>query len=976
MKFASLLTVALLTIISYSCLAQEYSYTHYDITEGLAGSTVYSITQDPDGFLWLGTESGVSRFDGTQFKNFTTADGLPDIEILKIFSDSRGRVWMAPFQKSVCYYYKGRIHNQENDTLLGHIRLNGNIENFAEDTEGNVLIQEKTALYLLSPRDSLRYYNSIAGRPINKSVALSRSVSGHFLVQAENKVFELDGRGFSFVCSITMADYYSTYIAMRSHSMIWRESGDRAVIRSFATRQDSYIPFKEINNDHVSFSFIDDSLIYFNGSRGTREYNLYSGRSRIFLPGIEVSRTFRDMSDNLWFTTLGKGIFRLNSEEFKTLRLISANEKESSIFAITRIANQLWIGNNLNYIFKISLPDYKIELVHTYNRGRNRILYLEETREKKVFICSDAGMGVIDRDMNVLKVMDKTPVKSVFRENNGNLLVAAPFGAVIIDGVKFRVTDTIWRERSSAIYATNDTIYLGTLNGLYRILPNKNSTFLGEKIPFLRKRISAIIASPDHILWVAAYDGGGVVGLKNDSVVTTLTTKGGLTSDICRTLTIHDHILWVGTDKGLNKVELDKPGYPVTRYTANDGLGSDIINSVFADSSTIYVGTPAGLSYFDESKATVGESCRVYLLAAVNKGQNRIGDSAKLILPYKDNGIRFEFAGISYRSAGNLIYRYRLRGLDSSWKETREVYLDYPTLPSGHYNFELQAVNKFGISSRLLSVPFTVETPFWKTIWFFSLIILTFFALTWLFVSLRIRGIRRRQAEKEQLNQRMIDLEHKALQAQMNPHFIFNCLNSIQQFVFTQDILVANKYISGLAKLIRATLHHSSLSFINLAAEIDFLDTYLSLEKLRFKDKMSYSIETGPGIDTRSLLIPPMLIQPYVENSMRHGLRHKKSGNGYIRILMVYVEGRLKITIDDNGIGREGAARYKTAEHIEYQSKGMSLTADRIRMMNTTYGKDINIEITDLVDKDGGATGTRVVIMFRPFDTDRENQNL
>ncbi|HXB92970.1 MAG TPA: histidine kinase, partial [Puia sp.] len=222
----------------------------------------------------------------------------------------------------------------------------------------------------------------------------------------------------------------------------------------------------------------------------------------------------------------------------------------------------------------------------------------------------------------------------------------------------------------------------------------------------------------------------------------------------------------------------------------------------------------------------------------------------------------------------------------------------------------------------------------------------------------------------------MVDLEHKALQAQMNPHFIFNCLNSIQQFIFTQDILVANKYIAGLAKLIRATLHHSSLSFISLTAEIDFLDTYLSLEKLRFKDKMSYSIETGPGVDTHSLLIPPMLIQPYVENSMRHGLRHKKTGNGYIRILIVYEKDRLKITIDDNGIGRERAARYKTAEHIEYQSKGMSLTADRIRMMNTTYGKDINIEISDLEDKNGETAGTRVVIIFRPFDAEGENKNL
>src|SRR5580692_5688354 len=135
----ALLFVSLL--LSFPAFSQEYSYTHYDITDGLAGSTVYCITQDKDGFLWMGTETGVSRFDGIHFRNFTTSDGLPDIEILQMFGDSRGRVWMAPFKKSVCYYYKGSIRNQENDSLLRQVVLHQNIESFAEDAEGNILFQ-------------------------------------------------------------------------------------------------------------------------------------------------------------------------------------------------------------------------------------------------------------------------------------------------------------------------------------------------------------------------------------------------------------------------------------------------------------------------------------------------------------------------------------------------------------------------------------------------------------------------------------------------------------------------------------------------------------------------------------------------------------------------------------------------------------------------------------------------------------------
>ena len=176
--------------------AQEYSYTHYDITEGLAGSTAYSITQDADGFIWVGTETGVSRFDGTHFRTYTSADGLPDAEVLQLFGDSKGRVWMAPFGGSVCYYFQGRIHNTENDSILNVMRLHDNsIENFAEDAEGNILIQEKAALHVVGVSGLVRNYDSVGGRQIDSSAACSRSLDGHFTVQIGEKIFELSGSG-------------------------------------------------------------------------------------------------------------------------------------------------------------------------------------------------------------------------------------------------------------------------------------------------------------------------------------------------------------------------------------------------------------------------------------------------------------------------------------------------------------------------------------------------------------------------------------------------------------------------------------------------------------------------------------------------------------------------------------------------------------------------------------------------------------
>lgn len=238
----------------------------------------------------------------------------------------------------------------------------------------------------------------------------------------------------------------------------------------------------------------------------------------------------------------------------------------------------------------------------------------------------------------------------------------------------------------------------------------------------------------------------------------------------------------------------------------------------------------------------------------------------------------------------------------------------------------------------------------------------------WLLMSWRIKSIRETQNEKERIRKKMIEMEQASLSAQMNPHFIFNCLNSIQQYVFEKDIFVVNKYITGFAKLIRTTLQNSTSTFISLAEETEYLLTYLELEKLRFKDKMDYSIEIDQGLK-KEMLIPAMILQPYIENSIRHGIRHKLEGKGYVKIGMISSpENKLVCIIEDNGVGREKAKEYKTKEHIEYQSKGMSLTADRIKLINSIYGNQIKVEIIDLENEFHEPEGTRVIVEFPLYE--------
>jgi LytS/YehU family sensor histidine kinase len=310
------------------------------------------------------------------------------------------------------------------------------------------------------------------------------------------------------------------------------------------------------------------------------------------------------------------------------------------------------------------------------------------------------------------------------------------------------------------------------------------------------------------------------------------------------------------------------------------------------------------------------------------------------------------------------VYRYRLRGLDDSVRTTRDTYLSYPTLPSGQYELEITATNKFGVQSAPVHIGFIVEQLLWEKTWFILLTGVLLSGLVWLAVWLRIRQLHRKNAEKMHINHRMAELEQMSLKAQMNPHFIFNSLNSIQKYVMEKDIRGANKFITDFSRLIRLTLEITSKSRISVDEEVRYISNYLELERVRFGDTFQYEITVAPGIDRGNYYIPPMLLQPYVENSIRHGLRYRDDNMGMVRIRFMENASHLICTIEDNGVGRKLAQQYKSQLPIEYQSRGMTLTARRMEMMNQGQSVPIVMDIEDMETGDHLPAGTRITLRF------------
>jgi len=947
--------------------SQEYSYTHYNLKDGLAGSTVYCMTEDKEGFLWFGTETGLSRFDGTRFTNFTTQDGLPDNDVLNVFADSKGRVWAATFKAAICYSFKGKLYTQENDSLLKRIKLKNFIKSISEDDSGNVLLLEDDALHLVTNDGRLTDISSISGNVKSYFVRAGTRSGGGFWIYVNETLYEwIDGE-FRLNKKLPQLAAHEKYSSFTSEMIIYREKQDTAVAMSLKSGSQ----VKAIMNlNHLNSLSFGDSLFASCTRTGLYLYNLNKPSViKHFLPNQPVSYTMVDRENNWWFCTLGQGIYKLNSEGLRNISLQESDGKTSVISCITEKNGRLMLGTERNLIHLLKFEKDTL-LQSTFRskfiRGFVPVVDIKTLQNGDIIIGYDVALLRFSADYQLEEyIISNIAAKKIFLRNSGEILVATSRNLLLIDPHDFNKKTVLWTERLTTVHAKSDTIFIGTLNGLYRMEPDGSSKFLGEKIPELKSRITSIAEDKNGTLWIATY-GNGVIGYRNHRLVAhIIAEKGkGLTSNICKTLFQKGEYLWVGTDKGLNKINVSGNNHSITKYTSADGLSSDNINAIYVNDSVVFLGSNAGLTYFNE-KYIAGESiCKLRMTGLRISDQNFTPDSTNFSLPHNMNNIRFDYVGISYRSAGDIQYNYRLLGLDTVWKQTREMFLSYPTLPSGEYTMQIQAINKFNVESEIVSVKFAVNELLWEKIWFRTL--LSILVLGFILVLLRYFNsrVRKREAEKSRINSRISELEQLALKSQMNPHFIFNSLNSIQQYVMDKDIAGANRFISGFSKLIRQTLDFSSKPLVPLADEIGYLRTFLELEKNRLEDKFTFEVSVAEDLKDSDHLVPPMILQPYLENSLRHGIRFRKDNEGRIAVRVNKLGNRMICVIEDNGVGRKLAAQYKSLNPIEYQSKGMRLTADRLELINRNIKNKIEVHIDDIELDDGSPAGTKVTVSF------------
>ncbi|MEZ5056355.1 MAG: two-component regulator propeller domain-containing protein [Saprospiraceae bacterium] len=438
-------------------------------------------------------------------------------------------------------------------------------------------------------------------------------------------------------------------------------------------------------------------------------------------------------------------------------------------------------------------------------------------------------------------------------------------------------------------------------------------------------------------------------------------SKDGIRSDgVDQMISDEQGNIWISTDAGLTRILLPEikfenygseygiAPYPVVKLTEEGKL-------LVTSNHVYYIIDPEKISPIDQTP-----QAHIWSFSVFDKKQDWKKDKIQM-LDYSQNYFSFDFGALDYHNPGNSEFAYQLEGLEEQWNYTRNRnFASYTNVSGGDYTFKVKARIEGGVWGPEASVPIFISTPFWKTGWFYLTMLVLVLTLVYLFYKNRIRQIEEKAALESEFSKKLAEVEMTALRAQMNPHFLFNCLNSIKLFIVKNDTKAAADYLTKFSKLIRLILQNSKNHLVPLSDDLEALDLYIEMEKMRFGNRFKYELKIDEGLNPEHYHIPPLLLQPYVENAIWHGLVHEDKEN-QLTISIRNNHKNLTIEIEDNGIGREAARERKKHQNARKQSLGMAITSDRVSLTKELYQIEMSVEVEDLYNKNK-AIGTRVRI--------------
>ncbi len=982
-----ILTVFFLSL--YALLpAQEKFLRHYSVNEGLPSSETYAVFQDSKGFIWIASDMGVSRFDGYNFKVFTTANGLTDNTVFKFYEDYKGRIWFNTFSGLLCYYYNDTVYGKKlaiNEQFRSFIGP-GSVYTIHVDTRDTVIISTNNGLVrlvssnpksegswdkmeILDRRDCVLMDSDrfVFEQSAGKGTGITR-----YMRNGSNTRTDLNAQPFRSLASV---------YCLRDRSVLMGFNVFAFIIDTFGkVKLKAPIPFVYTALQE------GDSTIWLGSNHGGANLFSINDLSRplkTLLKPFSVTCILKDRESGYWFTTLEDGLFYLPSAAVNSYAF-PRDSMGSPIIAFRVMGkNKLWAFTEGEIYEKDKGLEFKEilkGLPQQYtNIGWVNVLWNAFVRSDGHYLVS-TNCGIINVDPVTYKAVGNTYLRIqknfpsydsrlLIEDHDGNIWSLNHQHVIKLDKSCKIIKSFLVPAWAEAICEDDrGRILLGTVSGLYNLVGD-SFVYAQDQYNIFRNRVVDLKKSGNTI--IGATRGAGIFIYSGDSIYR-ITSENGLRSDMCRSVFVDkQNTIWVATNNGLNSIRYAEHPFKVSisSLSVADGLPSDDIAHVEKDENILWLLTKKGVCSLDPD-ALIVDSIPPPVYITGLKIDNA-GRSLQTTHEFdsKVNFIAIDYVGLTYKNAGKQNYKYKLEGYDTSWTYTKNTFVQFTKLPPGNYKFIVSCINNSGAESTVPAFfKFKVNAPFYKRWWFYISVSLLFAALVVLASLLAVRRIREREKTKTEINRKLANLELQALRAQMNPHFIFNCLNAIQDFILKNEPIPAKHYLSSFSKLIRKTLDNSRRPNIPLIDEVDFLYLYLELERMRVYDKFDYHITLEPGIKDMNLEIPSMILQPFIENAVRHSKIGSLPVQGLLKIDFLIRSGNLVCKIDDNGVGVNQSLKERPRELRKGNAHAMDIINDRVRTINEVQNLNIGYTVNDKSDLGSGESGTMVEVVI-PLQT-------
>lgn len=963
--FSIFLLILFFPFISF---AQIPGLVNYSEEDGLNSSTNYSMSQDYNGFIWIGSDNGLFRFDGKEFKQFNKKNGLKNIDVLGSSPLSNGENFMMPYLSDFAYLKDGKIFNSDNNKELKKLT-------------------HLSASY--SSGDSLFIFNY--NNP--KEIFIYRNGKVKTIPLFVNKDLPLMAEYFVFTFDVTnnllyLTDNKETIVAydiITKKKTLCNFSAPKGSIYSkgdffiaqFPDKIDIYkrsnkYYFKKIQsfliNEKIKQLVVDNNyrlwLCLDKGGVFYYKQTLLEGNLSHplkFMEDFVINHVLVDQDNNVWFSTKNNGIYFITNKFFNNYIHLPVKNNSSFITAIEKNGKSIILGYD-----EAKSGIFKSNIIADVTLEKNRKIETKSIVSKGNTIIYGFNLSAIQYNMLTHKItrIGDYSLKNILPYTGDSLFICTSQNLIAYNFIT-RKSSIILNERTyNALSYDKDNIFVGDFKDLYKlnIKTKKKSLFIeGYYFTDIKK------LKPN--VYVGATNLNGIVFFNHKKIIRRITEKNGLITDQIKKIEVeNENVFWASTNSGLSRIEIKGTQLKINNFTQPDGLPSNVIAGCVIRDDTIYAGTSKGLAILPIKSLLAQQKFinKKVIINSVTIGDRELFNlNQKIIGQTPDNTVTFDVSFLDYTSQGKIKFKYKIEGLSDGWQTSSSSKIMFNSIPPGKYIFKVFGLGYNGKQSySSTDLRFEIKPKFWQTWWFTLLVIIIIGSVIFSLVTLYFQRKRNKKLETLYYEKKIAELELQAIKAQINPHFIYNCLNSIQFLLYKKDYAETENYLDIFSQMIRKTLHYSEKTFMPIKEETEYLSLYLHMEKLRLKEQFNYEITVLESVN-ENWIIPSLLIQPFVENAIKHGISSLKDRKGYIHILFDYVDSLLCITIEDNGIGIGS----KPNSMAKANSFGVKLSQKRIETFRQLFETNITLELNDLFEKEQ-KPGTQIKLYMTPYENE------